>query len=161
MAIIVEDGTGVSGAESYLSVATVSAYHAAMLNTAWAAATTAQQEAALRKATQYVDHRYRFRGEKLRIEQGLEWPRDWWPNDWNEWPIKQLKEAVCELALRALSGSLYVDQEDRSVESETVGPISVAYGPSRFGGQVRYAAVDDIMKALTVGGRNSLRIEVA
>lgn len=54
MALIVEDGTGLADAESYLSVADADTYHADRNNEAWQDYSTAEKEAALRKATQYI-----------------------------------------------------------------------------------------------------------
>jgi len=109
VAIIVEDGTGLTTAETYVSVAVALTYHSTMGNTAWAAATTAAQEIALRRAAQYIDHRFRFRGERLDSDQALEWPRVGYEADnrLEAWPVAALKGACCEAALRALADTLY------------------------------------------------------
>jgi len=66
MPLIVEDNTGLANAESYISVADADVYLANMGRTSWAAATTAAKEIALRKATQYIDTAYSFRGARVR-----------------------------------------------------------------------------------------------
>lgn len=158
MSLIVEDGTGLADAESYVSAATAGAYHDGMGNSAWDAATEAAKESALRRATQYIDSQYRFRGDPLTTTQALAFPRD----DGATWPIKRLSDACCELALRALTGSLFADQSGGEVLSESIGPVSVTYAPSGLGQQTRYAAVDALLAPLTAGGsRTSLRIERA
>lgn len=160
MTLIVEDGTGLSSAESYVSVATATTYHAALGNTAWATATLveADVEVALRRATQYIDSHYRFRGEPLTSTQALAFPRDLGLT----WPIRRLTHATCELALRALSGTLHADQDDRAVTREKIGPIEVDYGSPQFAGQTRYAVADDLLAPLTAGGaRGTMRIERA
>ena len=43
MSLIVEDGTGLAGAESYVSVTDADTYHDKRGNTAWATLTTAQK----------------------------------------------------------------------------------------------------------------------
>ena len=69
MAIVVEDGTGKSTAESYISVADASTYHTARGNTAWAALTTdALREAALRKATDFMRQVYRSRWQGYKVK---------------------------------------------------------------------------------------------
>lgn len=157
MPLIVEDGTGRSDADSYVALVYAAAYHTAMGNPAWSAADPAVQESALRRATQYLDTRYRFAGEQLTTAQALAWPRDVAP-----WPVKRVMDACCELALRALSGPLYSDQDASAVTRETVGPITVEYANPQDGGQVRFAVVDDMLRSLTAGGgRMSLRIERA
>lgn len=158
MALIVEDGTGMPNAESYVSVATADAYHAAMGNTEWAEAETTAKEVALRRGTQYIDTRYAFVSEPRNATQALAWPRVGYP-----WPVKAITSATCELALRGLSSALYVDAGDAPVTRETVGPITVEYGASINDGQTRYSVVDDLLRSLLVAGgsRLSLRLERA
>lgn len=162
MALVVEDGTGLANAESYVSVADADAYHVDFGNTAWASSTEPAKEAALRRATQYLDSRYRYRGEPLTDTQALAWPRT--INDAiSDWPVKRLADACCELAVRALAGGLYTDQTATAVTSKTVGPISVSYAETeRNGGQIRFALIDDLLAAFVFGGgRASVRLEVA
>lgn len=151
MALEVEDGTGKDDAESYVSTADCDAYHTAMGND-WTG-TDAVKEAALRKATQYIDARYTFRGEPVSEDQALSWPlQD------IDWPVKALTQATCELALKALSGDLYADVEAGEVQSETVGPISVTYSRVSNGGQKRYALVDDLLAPYLRGSRYQAHI---
>ncbi len=81
MSIIVEDGTGLATAESYISVADASTYFTARGNTTWDALdegeATAAREAALRLATDYMTAVYRDRWEGVRYTEGqaLCWPR--------------------------------------------------------------------------------------
>jgi hypothetical protein len=160
MPLIVEDNTGLANAESYISVADADVYLANMGRTSWAAATTAAKEIALRKATQYIDTAYSFRGARVRGDlQALEFPRD---SGYEEWPVKRLRDACCELAVIALGEELVVANEDRPVTQETVGPLSVTYGASRFSGQKRFVHVDRLLRPLTRGGvGGSLRLERA
>ena len=69
---------GDPAAESYIAVADADTFHANLLNTAWAAAVLATKEAALRRATSYIDNVYRPRFVGVRTNrrlQALEWPR--------------------------------------------------------------------------------------
>lgn len=162
MALIVEDGTGLPLADSYISVVDADAYHAAMGNAAWTG-TDAAKEVALRKAVQFIDSKYRFQGICLKVNQALAFPRqDIVKRDGRvlRWPIKCVKDAQCELALRALTGTLFVDQEDRPVKQETVGPLTVVYGDSQNGGQVDFTVVNNLLKPVTCG-MGTRRIEVA
>lgn len=152
MALITETGTGASDAESYISVADADTYHANLANTAWASAATAIKEAALRKATSYIDGNYRFCGRPSSATQALQWPRigvriNDHPLATNVIP-RQLQYACAELALVALSESLTSAVDSQSVASKTVGPISISYAAPRNGGRKRYPAADDWLSSL-------------
>jgi hypothetical protein len=159
VALTVEDGTGLAAADSYISIADALTYHAAMGNTAWAAATEAAQEIALRRAAQYIDTRYKYRGERKNLNQSLEWPRvDYEPDGRTEaWPVANLKAACCEAALRALSDTLTADVSTDQVIEETVGPITVRYASKS--GQTRYPVVDDLLRKYVVAGAGHIRVE--
>lgn len=158
MALIVETGAVVVGAESYISVADATTYHANMGNAAWAALTTAQMEAYLRQATQYMiqAYRYRWAGYRFTGGQALDWPRSYVPipdavSGYGPYVAmvaptvvpQEVKHACAELALRAISGPLLADlgQMKKRVK---VGPIETEY--SEFSPQVkRYPAVDGMV----------------
>lgn len=71
-----EDGTGLSGANSYANVADGDSYHGGHLYaTGWTAAVTATKESALIMATRLIDACYRFNGFKANNTQALQWPR--------------------------------------------------------------------------------------
>jgi len=157
MPLIVEDGTGRENAESYVALAFADDYHERFDNAGWADADEPAREAALRRATQYLDTRYTFGGEPLTDTQALAWPRTLAP-----WPVRAVQAATCELAIRALAGQLYTDAGDAPVVQETVGPISVTYGSSQNGGQPRFVVVEDMLRGLFASvGRMTLRLERA
>lgn len=160
MSLVIEDGTGLPNADSYVSVADANAYAAAMGHVSWLAAgvTEAQKETALRRATQYVDSRYRYKNSKLNPDQALEWPRAGFT-----WPVKRVLDATCELAVRALAGDLYSDvAPDDNIKSETVGPLTTVYQDAENGGQVRFAIVDDLLLPLVASGQmTTIRLERA
>jgi len=135
MALVVEDGTGKSNAESYLSVADCDTYHTNMGNTGWAGDATVK-EVALRKATKFLDNKFRLRwkGTRTNEDQALAWPRsnvediDGFYYDSDGIP-QSLKDATAELAVRAITedDGIYPDQENSAPvrsSSVTVGPIS-------------------------------------
>lgn len=107
MALIVEDGTVVANADAYVSVADTDTYHTNRGNTLWTGA-VGDKEAAIRKATDYIDKRFGllFRGIKSSSQQELQWPRiDAYDNSGYTLAgivPTQLKKAVYEYALRAL-----------------------------------------------------------
>lgn len=159
MALIVEDGSGLPNAESYVSVSTAAAYLTAMGSPDFADAQLSEQEAALRRATQYLDTRYTFIGEPMTDTQALQWPRSGAP----VWPVRGIVAACCELAGRALNDALWSDQDDAQITRETVGPITVEYAHGQNDGQVRFAIVDGLLRGLVsgAGSRLTLRLERA
>jgi hypothetical protein len=149
MALIVEDGTGLDNAESYVSVVDCGTYCTAHALSAWTG-TDAAKESALRNATQYIDTNYSFKYEKTYVEQALEFPRYYW--DWDDALMNRLRSACCELAVKALSGSLFVDADPSVTIKVKVGPIEKTTRPSEQSGQVRYKQVDALLKQLITGG---------
>jgi hypothetical protein len=78
MTLTVEDGTGLSDAESYLSVATFKAYCDAR-GYVYTGKSDAEIEQALRRGTAWLDGKYgpSFTGEQVNgVDQALEWPRE-------------------------------------------------------------------------------------
>lgn len=162
MPLIVEDGTSLTDADSYLSVADADAYHAAHGNpSAWSSASMTAKENALRSATDYLDVRYngRWDGRKKTQEQSLAWPRcgaydaeDYLVDD-NVVPIV-VKSATAEAALRALSETLMPDiaAPGASVASESVRVGSIQESISYVGGGKsstnRYPKIDRLLVGL-------------
>jgi len=74
--IIVEDGTGLDTANSYVSVEYADAFHEASLNgAAWATKTDTQKMQALITATRMLDQLYIWNGQMVEETQALQWPR--------------------------------------------------------------------------------------
>lgn len=169
MALIVEDGTGLTTAESYASVADATTYHASFGNTDWAASTTGEQEIALRKATAYLDQVYSdsWIGNRKTAEQALDWPRvyaydtDGYLIDDDVVPI-QVKKATYEAALRVIQGLLLTpditsSESDITFEKVQVGPISIAQ--SFQGGKseaVTFPVIAKILNKVTNGSGGSV-----
>jgi hypothetical protein len=178
MALLVEDGTGLAGAESYASVADATAYHAARGNAAWAAlASDTIREQNLRKATDYMVQVYRLRwkGWRVSVTQALDWPRSeveradyaalqanglttisgdyYYPAD--EVPA-EVEKACFELALAAIAGDLNPDIGRRTIR-EKVDVIEVEY--DRFSPLVKvYRDVDGwLSPLLEYGGSGAFR----
>lgn len=143
MALIVEDGTGVPEAESYNSIAAISAYWLKRPHTgyavAWAAADSDTQEGAAREATDYLDATFGalYRGTRKGYVQGRLYPRSG-ADDGTGYPLPdlppELVQATSELAGRAVSGLLSPDADLSGAIKSTsvkVGPItdSIEYVP--------------------------------
>lgn len=156
MAIVVEDGTGKADAEAYCTVDFATTYHAAMGNAAWTALSNDAKEQALRKATRYMDARYRFSGSKQTAEQALAWPRigamnQGWLVDEGIVPLP-VQRACAELALQSTTTDLApTGAPDGAVVSETVDVLSVTYATGRAG-VVVFRVVDQLLHGLIYGG---------
>jgi hypothetical protein len=134
MSLVVEDGTGLATAESYISVADASTYHTARGNAAWAAlASDTVREQCLRKATDYMVAVFRdvWQGSRTYADtQALCWPRYEVVIEGvclaNNVIPDTIKRACAELALKSATEDLMPDEEQKTI-SETVGQISVTY----------------------------------
>ncbi|MFF3704698.1 DnaT-like ssDNA-binding protein [Pseudomonas qingdaonensis] len=136
-------------ADYYGTVAGADAYHQARGNAAWAAATEADKEAALARASAYIDGLgtqlpttgciLSFPGRKVGGRaQARQWPRDG-ATDRNGDPIdagsvpREVEQAVYEGALRELvkPGSLNPDYvASKAVKRAKVGPLETEFfGP--------------------------------
>tara|TARA_R110000851_G_scaffold12997_5_gene44701 strand:- start:10397 stop:10939 length:543 start_codon:yes stop_codon:yes gene_type:complete len=105
MALTVEDGTGVAGADSYISVAYATAYHANLGNDKWTFL-SGSQEVALRVATLSLDLLYaqNFKGNERFTSQELRYPRSSYSDNYDNFVAEgviptELKNAVAEAAL--------------------------------------------------------------
>lgn len=156
MALIVENGTGLVDAESYISVADADTYHSNRGNTAWAALTTTAKEQLLRKATDYMEQAYRLRwlGYRHTELQALSFPRDQVPrNDFtylnqfsfypNDEVPNEIKNACAEFAYRANSVDLAPDIA-RIAKREKVGVLEVEYDPNSPAYTI-FRAVDNLV----------------
>lgn len=109
MAFTVEDGSAIAGANAYADVATVDTHHTDRGNTRWDDFITSEKEAAIIRASDYIDKRFgrRFRGVRRQKDQGLEWPRldafddDGFLMSGGDDVPRQILKAVSEYALRA------------------------------------------------------------
>jgi hypothetical protein len=158
--LIIEDGSQVEGAESYISAVDCTTYHTNNGNALWTG-TDAVKEAALRKATRYLDGHYRARWKGYKVSslvQPLEWPRSnveipgggvagyaGFNNFLDSTTIPQrVKDACCELALRALSGELAADGS-RNIKREKVDVLETEYFTGTVKGQTSYPVVDQLI----------------
>jgi hypothetical protein len=167
MALIVETGQAGSTSESFASVADADLYHSNRGNTAWAAiASTALKEAALRKATDYMEQSYRLRwlGYRHTEAQALSWPRDevqrsdfTYLNQWSFYPNDEVptevKNACAELALKASADELSPDLT-QGVVMEKVDVLQVEY--DKYSPQSpRYVAIDRLLSPFISGSSAS------
>jgi hypothetical protein len=164
MALTIETGAGIPGADSYATIAEADAYHTALGNTAWIG-TDAVKEVALRQAAQYMNFSYSWKGAKTAQANTLAWPRhgvvdaDGFIVDSGAIPV-QVKNAQIELALRALSGSLVTDtQAGAKVAREKVDVIERQYFAGQTS-QAAFVAVDRMLYGLITGGGSSAVVQM-
>lgn len=158
--LIVEDGSIVADANSYVTYDYAIAYHALRGNSAWAAGSDSDQQYAIIRATQAVDSIYKGKWKGTPTEYGtqeLEWPR----NDVivngveldNDLIPVALKKAVCEAALRELASanSLTPDLERggeiKRVKADTV-EVEYMDGANST---TTFTAIDGLLADLVTG----------
>jgi hypothetical protein len=162
MALVVETGLGVSGANTFADVASANAYFTTSGETAWAGEDAAK-EAALVRAGRYLNGLC-WQGDKVdRVRQAMCWPRynvplpgsssanylrsyyaDCWPS--NEIPDAIL-QAQCEAALRYLTGTEMLPDLERGgqVFMERVDVITTQYASGAPAG-TRFLAVEALLR---------------
>lgn len=137
LVLVIEDGTGLSDANSYASAETADAYHEAHLYaTTWTGATDDNKAKALAMATRVLDSNFRWNGFRKGSAQRLEWPRVrverqgsndrvqfpdvgvYWPE--NELP-RPLVEATCELARLLLDTDRTADADSKGISRLGLG----------------------------------------
>ncbi|MEX2444499.1 MAG: DnaT-like ssDNA-binding protein [Alkalispirochaeta sp.] len=155
--MIVEDGTGLPNANTYISLTDADGYHAEVGNTEWSAATEAEREAALVAATRWIDSRYRTRwiGTRGSRDQALAWPR-WNAVDPDGYEIPGVPQGVAhataEAALLVVTGEELSAPQERGgrVRREKVGPIETEYASGAPAGTA-YPAVSGLLRGLVHG----------
>ncbi len=160
MTIVVEDGTGIVDAESYVTVAFADAYWDARTHTdeytTWTAGTTALKEGALREATAYLDSNWSsyYLGNRAGYLQGLHWPRTE-AIDESGLPVPSLplvlQHAACELAARAYSARLAADDaRGGKIKSLKAGSVAIEYTEGATT-KTSYGIVDDMLSPILNG----------
>lgn len=137
MALVVEDGSVVAGAEAYDTIANVLTYASNIGDATFAALATGPQEEAARRATRYMEAKWRmkWKGNKTVDTQVLSWPRynvldeDGFVVDSDIVP-QGVKEAFAEACI--LAGDSSVDLEPdvaKLTKLVKAGSVEVEYFP--------------------------------
>jgi len=159
MTIVVEDGTGLSNANSYVSGDDLTTYAE---DRAITLASTDDDtiEAALVRATAAIDGGYRMSFPGYRVQgrdQALEWPR-LAAYDYEDILIDstsvpdEIVQATCEAAIRELTdpGSMTPDLERGGfIRRMKAGSVEIEYGGNN--NQTDYTIIDGIMSKI-IGG---------
>lgn len=157
---IVEDGTCVENANSYVSLEEASQYMTNKNREDWLALTDAEKKASLIKGTQYVDNQFTWKGRRKYYEQNLAFPRVKLI-DLDGFLVegipKRLKEAVCEAAFYGYQSSVDLfttHNENGAVKRQKVDVVEVEFFDSTETAVdyiSRYAALDALLRGLYVG----------
>ena len=171
IAFVVEDGTGLTNATSYISVADANGI-VDTYGRAWSSdATTKDKQQALNAGTQYVDARFHELWQSYRTTEGqaLDWPR-YGVVDIDDWEIAddvipdKLKQAVVEVAVYFdINGKVFPDADNSgTLKREKIKIDVLEFEEEYLGGSSGSdvsTKVDDLLKdyigGASGGGMNS------
>ena len=158
MVLIVDDGTGLATAESYIDVVFFRAYHIDRGNSISIANIDIERN--LRLATEYMDLRWGpgAPGDFIDEDQALVWPRDYFVL-----PLPlQLLRACALYAEYSIGDNLFIDNTNASASitelTENVGPIQTTtkYSGSGLGANgpkhPKVSKADDLMRLISILG---------
>lgn len=122
--VIVEDGTGLSDANSYASVAEADAYFASRpRSTSWASLTVDAKGGYLVHATRYLDASVIWEGTRTESFQALEFPRAGIDMDLSV--PTAIKIALYEIAYLMIGRDITAEPATSGFSKLVVGPIEV------------------------------------
>lgn len=161
--LIVEDGTCVPKANSYISLEDAQEYQLSCNRADWIALTDEEKKASLIKATVYVDNLFKWKGRRKFQEQELSFPRVM-IKDLDGFDVvgipKRLKQAICEAAYYGYQGelfSVYENDTGNLKRSKNVVEGAVEQELEYFDkseSQVdfisKYAALDSLLRGLYI-----------
>lgn len=130
--MIVEDGTGLTDSNSYVSVVFADDYFATRGYSAWAELEETQKEVLLIKATDYIDNIFQWHGNKLHKSQSLRFPRenlfDYEGLEVNGIPVC-LQQSVCDAVEILNNGNDLFRQENENGMGtyEKIGDLAFRY----------------------------------
>lgn len=137
MALTIETGAGVPGADSYVTLSEARAFASSRGVTL--PTVDGELEVLLRKATDYLESLTgSYKGSRTNASQPLQWPRtgvylyaeDTAALAGNVIP-DALKKAQSQLAIEAKTADLAPTSTGRAVRLKTIGPITTEYEPGQ------------------------------
>ena len=145
--MILENGSGISNADSYCSIEEADQYNEGRGNIKWLFSIKSEKEASLVRACDYIEKAYGelWLGSKCTETQRLSYPRFGITDSGKNQIPRWLKEAQCEGALLELEdtgilswdesegGRLTKEREGEIEKSYTQGPSSVRKFPQIYG----------------------------
>ena len=161
--LIVENGTIVEDANSYVSDAEYVAYASQRSYVIGTDADTRENE--LIKAMDYLEkYRDRFKGLKVSGSQSLQWPRygvylDSFQLDSNLIP-RELKRSQMELAILSIDSDLAPSGNLQNVQSQSLGKLSVSYFSGGTYKSLQHNNVDQYLNCLLINNGNVMSVRV-
>ena len=149
--IVIEDGTGKTNSNSYISAVDFETYASDRGITL-----SGDSDVLLIQAMDYIEQQP-FKGYKGNEDQALQWPRDavvidGYSVDSDSIP-QLLKDALCEQAIGIDGGNNPLAVEERSTKKEKVGDIEVEYMDGARNKPYLAAAENKLTKLLNAGSR--------
>ena len=163
---VVEDGNGLSDANSYVSIVYADDYFSARGVTSWNTLSDSEKESALIKGTDYINSVFDWNGKKSSKTQALAFPRS---NlvDTDGYEVEgvpdKLKMAVCIASQMASEGTdLYqVSQSNGAVTSEHIGQISFTYDTAqKVEDCTLYESINSLLRGLYIDKSNKQAISI-
>lgn len=156
MTIIVEDGSIVTGANSYVSTTDLITFA-----TARGITLISDPESLLIQAMDYIEG-LPFQGLKQTINQPLEFPRyrlwiDSYPIMSNFIP-QQLKDGEMQTAIAIDQNNGPLQDQPRNTELEKVGDLEIRYSKNASSTTINVKIYNALYKLLNGGGANSLKV---
>jgi hypothetical protein len=166
MALIVEDGTGLTNSECYCSLVFADTYHLDRGNTLWATMTSNEKEQAIRRSADYMRSAYRggWKGYRIKTTQALDWPRanvvidDYTVISASIVPL-EVQQANAALAFTAAHGEMIPDIT-QAVVREKVDVLEVEYDPNSPSSP-RYKAIDLLLAQYMNGTTSGIAVKLA
>ena len=165
MALIIEDGTIVAGADSFATVQELRDY--AAKRGIDVPALEADVEVLLIKAMDYLSAQEgRFKGWRVSDEQALSWPR----RSVMVWgrllPFSSIPKMIIEgqiaLALAAISFELMptIDPSQTNIKRDKTGPLETEFFSAQEGGRLTatFTAADALLAPFYMGGAFGVRV---
>lgn len=160
--MIVESGLGVTGAESYLTVADADALVASYgMSDEWATFTVASKEIYLKKASLEIDKLLTWTSKLLSTDQGLEFPREPFYDKsgrYVEGIPDVFKRSVAEIAVAISNGN--GEHDARLLTQETFGDSSSKFASPVLDGDTTYHDVRAHLARLGYGRSASRSVEI-
>lgn len=161
MALTPEDGTGLSTADSLVSLTYANTYLATVgLSTNWIASDTdsAKREAALRRAAIVVSEwSPEWLGQQLTLTQALAWPRVGYDrvggslSPAGQAAPTRILQLACEVAYLQKTAEAFTKSESRNIAEVVVGPLEVVYDLARAASK-RYPHLNRLAALFTAPG---------
>lgn len=176
IALVVETGSGVSGANTYISAADADLYQSNRGRSSWTSLSDDAKAVALIMATEAIDSLYPWIGKKKTSTQGLKWPRIEGLDDiGDEIPLvdsdgfevdgvpQAVANACAEAAFLSLTEELFQDDDPRGkvirkktdvleTEYQPDSPTSKPAMPTIFG------SINAMLKGLYVMPSNGMKV---